>query len=299
MNGTRAPVELGPEAIAALAPEEVDRWLDRLEAGVPLHDRLLRIPQQAEAAAIVFGDTHGDWRSTAELLTEFRSDPRTVLIGLGDYIDRPPDDCPEGSLINALLLLGLAAERPDRVVLLQGNHETARRVAVLPHSLPEEVDALWGPDVARYARVMGLLERGPFTAISSSGVYFAHAGFPARSLRGDPRLGFDGEGEELVFDVAWRDAAASPVDRGTSPPFTEGDLERFLAAAGCRFFLRGHDATLAGRWIYGDRCLTLHTTRIYERYGGVLVARVPLDRAVSSRADIAVRHLATEGRSYD
>ena len=299
MTAEEPGLALDPTAIGRLTPEELDRWLERLEARVPTFERLVHLAPGGATNVLVFGDTHGDWRSTQEVVREFRAEAaRMLLLGLGAYIDRPPADCPNGSALNALLLLGLAAETPGRVILLQGNHETARRVGVQPHQLGEELRALWGPSPSRYGRVMGLLERGPYAALSPSGVYFAHAGFPDRSLREDPGLGFSASGEELLFDVVWRDAALSDIDRGTSPPFGESDLHRFLDRAGAQLFLRGHDPTIAGRWIYGDRCLTLHTTRIYERYGGVLRARVPLDRPVRSRDDLEVAHLATEGRSF-
>jgi Calcineurin-like phosphoesterase len=294
------PGPLAAEAVHRLAPAEVDALLEGLEARVPVHPRLVTISSRPNEDAIVFGDTHGDWRSSTEVAREFLRAPADhFLIGLGDYIDRAPDDSPEGSAVNALYLLGLAAAYPARVLLVQGNHETARRVPVLPHDLPEEIDQLWGPDPARYTRIMALLERGPYAVVSDAGAYLAHAGFPTGGGRNGVGALFDRPDEELIYEVAWRDAAVSAIDRGVAPPFTGEDLERFLDRSGCRYFLRGHDPTLAGRWIYEDRCLTLHTTRIYERYGGVLRARIPLGRRPSSARSVELTHLATEGRSYD
>lgn len=291
---------LGPEEILALAPEEADELLDRLEAQVPVApDRLADVPPSTGAEAVVFGDTHGDWRSTVEAARPFLARPRErVLVGLGDYVDRTPDDCGEGSVANALYLLELVAEFPGRVVLLQGNHETTRRFPVLPLDTPEEVDALWGPEVERYARLMGLLERGPLAALTGSGVYLAHGGFPRVREAGSARDAFRSPSDDTVLDVVWGDCGASRVHRGVSVPFSEAELAEFLRLLGARVFLRGHDPDLVGRPVFHDRCLTLHTTRVYERSGGVLIARVPLDRPVESVRDLAVEHLATEGRSF-
>jgi hypothetical protein len=260
----------------------------------------MELPSHGFTEAIVFGDTHGDWRSTLEVEREFRREeggPR-CLVGLGDYVDRHPTDCGAGSVANAFLLLGLAARYPDRVFLLQGNHETTRRIPTLPHSLAEEVDELWGPQLDRYARLVALLERGPFAAESANGVYFAHAGFPRGPLPAAWRRRFEDLDDDRLIELVWAECSASRNRRGLSAPWTADDLAGFLTYTGHSLFLRGHDADLAGRVLYGGRCLTLHTTRVYERYGGVLVAHVPLDRPVTSAADVRVEHLSTEGRSF-
>jgi hypothetical protein len=289
-----------PEEVLAWSPEEADRRLDFLERKVPVHPGFVELPSQGFPEAIVFGDTHGDWRSTLEVGKMFarkEGGPR-CLVGLGDYVDRHPSDCETGSVVTAFLLLGLAGRYPDRVFLLQGNHETTRRIPTLPHTLSEEVDELWGPEVERYNRLVALLERGPFAAASTSGAYFAHAGFPQGPLRAAWRLRFDDLDDEQLIEIVWAECDASRGRRGISEPWTAKDLDQFLSQAGLAIFLRGHDADLAGRPLYDNRCLTLHTTRIYERYGGVLLAHVPLDHPVSTLADIRVEHLATEGRTF-
>ncbi len=290
---------LAPGEILEMSAEEADRLLDRLEAEVPVAPGLLDLPAPPTGSLIVFGDTHGDWPSTVAATAGFLADPQAhCLLGLGDYVDRPPEDCPHGSVANALYLLALRAAYPDRVFLLQGNHETVRRVPVVPHELPEEVDDLWGPDPERYYRLVALLERGSFAARTESGVYLAHAGFPQRSQEATARSLFETPTEGTILDVVWRDADASRWDRRLSPPFGAASLEPFLRSIDSRFFLRGHDPDLTGRWLYGDRCLTLHTTRVFESYGGVLRAVVPLEGTVRSAGEIRIEHLPTEGASF-
>jgi Calcineurin-like phosphoesterase len=290
----------GPEAILASTPEEADRLLDFLERKVPVRPAFVELPSRGFTDAIVFGDTHGDWRSTLEverIFLEADGGPR-CLVGLGDYVDRYPSDCGAGSVANALLLLGLAAQYPDRVFLLQGNHETTRRIPVLPHSLAEEVDELWGPEADRYARLVALLERGPLAAASASGVYFAHAGFPRGALPTSWRRAFEEPDDDRLTEIVWAECDASRNRRGATEAWDRKELDTFLAAAGLSVFLRGHDADVAGRVLYGGRCLTLHTTRVYERYGGVLIARVPLEGTIATVMDMKVEHLSTEGRSF-
>lgn len=291
---------LSPESILRSSPDEADELLDRLERGVPVRPGLSDVPARGFPEALVIGDTHGDWRSTLEVRDAFlRPDggPR-VLVGLGDYVDRVPHDAGPGSVVNALLLLDLVARFPDRVVLVQGNHETSRRIPVVPSSLPEEVDGLWGPAAERYARLAGLLERGPLAAATANGVYLAHSGFPRGPLPTSWRRAFDDVDEDRLIDIVWNDCDVSHTHRGVARPWGEADLTSFLGATGLSVFLRGHDPVLTGRPLYGGRCLTLHTTRIFERYGGVLMARVPLDRPIRTVSDVRLEHLGTEGRSY-
>ncbi|HEV2231194.1 MAG TPA: metallophosphoesterase [Thermoplasmata archaeon] len=292
---------LDPPDILALSESEADRWLDRLESGVPVLPSLAAIPGAPLEEAVVFGDTHGDWRSTEFAVRRFLDDPaHRCLVGLGDYVDRAPDDCGEGSVANTLYLAGLSAAFPGRVFLIQGNHETHRRIPVLPHDLPEEVDLLWGPDERRYQRIALLLERGPLALRTESGAYLAHGGFPFPRGADRPPLEaeFDPTDEGRLLEIVWGECNASRSRRGVSRPFDEADLSEFLARSGTRIFLRGHDPDLAGRPLYSGRCLTLHTSRRYERFGGVLAARVPLDRPIADLGDVTIDHLGSEGRSY-
>ncbi len=291
---------LSPPEILGLSPSGADRLLDTLERAVPVHPPLAHFSGEPVGEAIVFGDTHGDWRSTVELVDRFRAGAEgRLLIGLGDYVDRSPADCPGGSVANALFLLQWAAHAPNRVVLLQGNHETVRRIAAYPQTLPDEVDELWGPEVDRYDRLLALLERGPIAATSANGAYFAHAGFPRALGAPDWNSSFESVSEDLLAEVVWAECDASRSRRGGAAPWGAADLDAFLRATELTVFVRGHDPDVTGRSLYGDRCLTLQTTRIYERFGGVIVARVPLGRPLLSTHDLEVEHLMTEGRSFD
>jgi len=289
-----------PETVLASSPEEADRLLDRLERAVPVRPGFAELPASGFTEALVFGDTHGDWRSTLEVRRSFlrSADGPRCLVGLGDYVDRAPSDCGPGSVVNALLLLDLAARFPDRVFLVQGNHETVSRIPVLPRSLPEEVDELWGPAQERYTRLAALLERGPLAAASPTGAYLAHAGFPRGPLPASWRRVFEDPEESRLLEIVWTECGASRIRRGVAEAWNASDLAEFLRVTGLSIFLRGHDPDIAGRPVYDGRCLTLHTTRVFERYGGVLLGHLPLDRPVRSVADVRLEHLATEGRSY-
>jgi hypothetical protein len=280
-----------PSAVLDLSPADADALLDRLEGEVPVRPPYLELPSQPGGVAFVFGDSHGDWKSTTEVVRAFeQAGPTGFLLGLGDYVDRCPADCPHGSVANALYLLMVAAQHPDRVALLQGNHETVRRIGAFPHDLPEEVGSLWGPSGSRYDRLMGLLERGPLAA-SAAGAYFAHAGFPIRGCPARWTDAFPPRDDAALSEIVWAECDASSVRRGAAPAWDERDLERFLRASGLSTVWRGHDPDLTGRPLYHGRAMTLHTTRYYEEYGGVLYAEVPLDRRLASVTAAPLRRI--------
>jgi hypothetical protein len=289
-------ITLSPEEILTLEPEGADELLGRLEGSVPVSPGLVELDDPRLREAIVFGDSHGDWRTTVEVARRFLESPSDrCLIGLGDYVDRAPADCEEGSVANALYLLGLAAQFPGHVYLIQGNHESNRRVPVLPHDLPEEVDLLWGPEESRYYRILSLLERGPLAVRTSNGAFLSHGGFPLTPGHGPIAAEFQSPDDEAFLEIVWGECAAAHAHRGIVRPFDERDMLVFLRRCDARIVLRGHDPEMAGRVVYGGRCLTLHTSRLYERYGGILLARLPLDRPVHTVADLTVERLAPSG----
>ncbi|EQD56697.1 metallophosphoesterase [mine drainage metagenome] len=290
---------VGPAEVLSLTASEVDQLLDRLEKTVPTRPTLLDLSSFRADEAIVFGDTHGDWRTTERIVDRYQEPTRRrLLIGLGDYVDRTPTDCGAGSVANALYLLQWTARDPERIALIQGNHETVRTIQVRPESLSAEVRDLWGPDPLRYERLIELLGRGPLAAFHPSGPYLAHAGFPTRLDPADWKAAFDRRDERLVAQLAWSECAASRIRRGGAAPFSEAQLTAFLEIAGLSFMLRGHDPDLTGRSVFRDRCLTLHSTRVYEHYGGVIVGRLALNCRMRDSSPVSIEHLDTEGRTF-
>jgi hypothetical protein len=110
--------------------------LDFLERRVPVRPPWVEIPEEAGDEAIVFGDSHGDWRSTQEVVQRYREGKR-LLVGLGDYVDRPPDDCGAGSVANALFLLELVAQGHLASISSEDRFSMAYR-KVLAQTIPSE-----------------------------------------------------------------------------------------------------------------------------------------------------------------
>lgn len=274
-----------PPDARPIDPVEISSWdeagalefLDRWEGRIPART-LVDIPEIPEGEALVLGDSHGDWPTVQMLVGRFLDGPeaRDRWIALGDYVDRTPDRLPQGSVRNALYVLSLRATFPDRVVLLRGNHETQRQIPGDMHSLRDEAKELWGsPEVAE--RIQDLFDRLPLAAVTESGVYLAHAGYPMDPQR-NWRTELASSTERVLFEAVWNDVEMSPAygHRGIDQePIRQANLESFLSRAGCSVFLRGHDPDMAGKILFGGRVLTVHGARVFEG-AGLTVASVPL-----------------------
>jgi protein phosphatase len=286
-----APRPLEPEAIERMDAREIDSLLVRLDPQISLESALVRVAPAGVQEVAAVGDTHGDWRSAERALKWFLDSPNDRgFVGLGDYVDRAPPDCPAGSAINALYLLSVKAAYPDRVFLIRGNHEAPRQIPFVPHDLPGEMAARWGNDRQRYSRLIGLLERGPLAGYTPSGVFLAHGGFPLR-VPSPWTERFRHVDETLLVELLWNRMEEADAEPGLLPPFNEPMLDDFRRAAGLNVFVRGHDPGVLGRPMYHGHCLTLHTSRIYARFGGVLAARFSLTTPVRSTADIELIRL--------
>lgn len=87
---------------------------------------------KVDAKRIVFvGDTHGDIDATRKVIETFL-DSKTILIFLGDYVDRG-----EYSKENIDYLLRL--QKTKRVILLMGNHEAYKKIQFAPAKFWEEI----------------------------------------------------------------------------------------------------------------------------------------------------------------
>ncbi|MGI0054429.1 MAG: metallophosphoesterase [Thermoplasmata archaeon] len=282
---------LSPAEILRLSSVEVDRMIDRLEATVPEMPAWADLGRTGAREALVMGDTHGDWPSVVSVVDRFLAGESLALVGLGDYVDRTPADCPLGSAANALYLLQVAASNSPRVVLIRGNHETVDRIPVAPRSLEPEIERAWGVSKVRAQRIVRLLNRGPIAATSPSGAYLAHGGFP-RSPRPDPwTRAVDPQSLVRLAEIAWADCSASRNRRSVAAPFDGEETREFLAEAHLSVFVRGHDPDITGKVLFDGRCITLHTTRYYARYGGVIAARLPLLGALQTVDELPIEEV--------
>jgi hypothetical protein len=271
---TSPPEPLDPKK---LSERDVLEMLDKIEGALPTR-RIADLPLIKKGTALIVGDTHGDWPIVRSLVERYLegSDPVDQFVMLGDYVDRSPQGIRHGSVVNALYVLSLAKAYPDRFIALRGNHEAFRCLRFVEHTLDEDARQCWG-SVRVGERLEDLFDLLPLAAMTENGAYIAHAGFPMAGQWRDEILH---PTTKTWLELLWNDVDVSPTcgQRGIDQaPITERNLQAFFTRSGANVFIRGHDPEVAGRLLYGDKLLTVHTTRAYGTTG-LCAARIPLDR---------------------
>lgn len=231
--------------------------------------RLIRLPNSGEA--IIVGDIHGDLASLKYILSESLFIEKALagrevyLIFLGDYGDRGAHS-PEVYYV----VLTLKKTFPDKVILLQGNHEGPEDMLAYPHDLPRHLSRKFGRDGLRvYGELSGLFRRF-YTAVILEGKFvMLHGGVPseAESLED---VAFAHEQHPLkshLEEILWSDpvdgiSGKYPSPRGAGYLFGEDVTERFLKIMGASFLIRGHEPTEDGyKFNHGGRVLTLFSRK--------------------------------------
>ncbi len=247
----------------------------------------------------VIGDTHGDYASAHAAMDRPEGPSDRPFVAVGDYIDRAtrseprPAALPLGSLWNLLFLVARKLVEPDRVILLQGNHESARRLPVPgPTYLRELRERFPRPEaLALWRASFEVVERLPLAALSSNGVFLAHGGIPPPGA--PPADRWRRDDLDLLEGLVWGDPANAYEDRGIGFAFHEPELVRFLHPLPASVLVRGHDPKHSGTSLYHGACLTLQTSDLFRRFGhgGILRAEVPAAPRIRGAEEIAVEEL--------
>jgi len=229
----------------------------------------------AERTIIFVGDTHGDREATEAVLARFLLPGHTIVF-LGDYVDRGPD-----SAGNLALLLETKLSYPDRLVLLMGNHEGWAGSPFSPADFWEGPGPQSDP---AYAETLSLL---PLAAYHPRRILAVHGGLPdvtAIEEIGNARL-WSANWRKITWGD-WADAPGYILDAGASgrPTFGRDYFQEISSRLGLRALVRSHQP-LVPTYLFGDRCLTLFTSRVYGG-GERRVAVLRPERLVRNARDL-------------
>jgi hypothetical protein len=261
-----------PDGVSGLTPEETRQLLKQAQAAFDGESRLLELAAGGEV--IFVGDTHGDFEATRAVVGRYLGDNRR-LVFLGDYVDRGTDS---RANINYLLCLKLAY--PASLFLLQGNHEGYGILRFYPADFWDSLDAELGE---LYAQT---LLRLPL-AVSVGNVVALHGALPdVKSLSGVNRIQ---PGDEHWKQVTWGDwqkvdGGYLGIDAFTGrPQFGGGYFSSIMERLGKRVLIRSHQPT-APQVMYGNRCLTIFTSKAYMPVRTIAVAN--LEREIKTAGDL-------------
>jgi len=277
---------------------EVDQLLSMEERGsgkFQITGRLVSMLPLGEATII--GDIHGDLDSLRHILDRERfvqkasSNRGTYLVFLGDYGDRGSYS-PEVYYV----VLSLKSMFPERVVLLQGNHEGPEDLLAYPHDLPYHLQRKFGGDWrAVYMELSRLFRRFYTAVLVDERCIMLHAGVPskARSLEDVVYAHEKHPAESHLEEILWSDPSdeitgTRPSSRGAGYLFGEDVTDAFLKMVGVRFVIRGHEPISEGYKInHAGRILTLFSRKgspYFNRHGAYLT--LDLSKAYDSAEQI-------------
>jgi len=252
------------DEVMSLDGSEIEECLERAVSILEEEKTLVEL----DGDVVFVGDTHGDFETTKAVVERFFDADHLVF--LGDYIDREPVQW--GSIYNLTYLLLLKCRFPEKIILLKGNHECNYVISCFPYEFDTEVTQKYGsPSLhPKYVEAFSCM---PLMVLVKN-VFAAHSGFLKKGDLTTLRNIGKNDLEAIKF-IAWSDPAISKVFRGVGEPFTEEDIAQFLERIGAKVFVRGHDYTTLGFSIYGDRCVTIFSSRMYKDMGngGILVVR--------------------------
>ncbi len=246
-----------------------------------IEGRLVHMPPSGKA--VVIGDIHGDLESLRHILTEAKfmeeasKGKNTYLVFLGDYGDRGTYS-PEVFHV----VLSLKTALPDRVVLLQGNHEGPEDLLAHPHDLPYNLQSGFGADWHTVYVELSRLFRSFYTAVLvERKCLMLHGGVPskARSLEDVAFACEKHPVESHLEEILWSDPADGikgtyPSPRGAGRVFGEDVTQAFLKMVDVPLLVRGHQPSMDGYRInHGGKVLTLFSRKgspYSNRYGAYL-----------------------------
>ncbi|MCS6936384.1 MAG: serine/threonine protein phosphatase [Candidatus Bipolaricaulota bacterium] len=215
-----------------------------------LQGQLIELP--ARGRAVFVGDTHGDWQAS-QIVVERYLDSETVLVFLGDYVDRGPH-----SLENILFLLEQKLKHPKNIFLLQGNHEGWKYAEFSPadfwQSLSQE----------RRERFAETLAQLPLAASTPNGVLATHAALPdVQSLAEIRQIAPMSDHWRALTWGDWQEVPGYYLgDRGSRPQYGEAYFREIMRRFEKRVLIRGHQPH-APRYLFGARCVTIFTSSAY------------------------------------
>ena len=271
--------------------DEADRIIsDELKGlgNIQITGRLVHLPPRGEA--IIVGDIHGDLKSLEYILGESGFIEKALkkeeihVIFLGDYGDRGFRS-PEVYYT----VLSLKVLFPERVVLLQGNHEGPTDLLAYPHDLPYHLQVRFKEDWRSIYKALSNLFRKFHTAVIVDGKFLMlHGGVPSKA-RGIDDLAYAYQKhpfESHLEEILWSDPAEGirgtlPSPRGAGRLFGEDVTSAFLSMLGVKFLVRGHEPAMDGYMIsHGGKILTLFSRKgspYRNRHGAYLTLNLSRD----------------------
>jgi protein phosphatase len=232
------------------------------------------------AKRIIFvGDTHGDLEASKKVIKNYLKEGNKIVF-LGDYVDRGPF-----SKENLDFLLEQREKNPDKIFLLQGNHEGHR---ILKFSPAEFWESLSEKEYQKYSQIV---EKFPLAVVVKD-IIALHGALPEiEKLKDFKKIKI---GDENWFRICWGDFVDESGDNFGIDPFTgrprfgKNYFLKIMERINKKILIRSHDPS-APLLMYEDRCLTIFTSSAYSKER--IIAIADFSKEIKTARDLELKKL--------
>ncbi len=206
---------------------------------------------------VFVGDTHGDLTASIKVV-EMHLNIDTKIIFLGDYVDRGSD-----SKGNINYLLKKKAEDPDKIHLLQGNHETYCTLELSPADFWKNLKS---NEKEKYHNIF---KKFPL-AVSVGDIVALHGALPnIKKIEDINKIG-EGELDKNWMAMLWGDfneirlgeGDESYDNRSGRPIYGKEYFNKIMKNLNKNVLIRSHQSD-ANQVMFNNKCLTIFTSSAY------------------------------------
>ncbi|MBS3788690.1 serine/threonine protein phosphatase [Candidatus Bipolaricaulota bacterium] len=224
---------------------------------------------------VFVGDTHGDLAASQRVFERY-FDGKTALIFLGDYVDRG-----DKSEENVNYLLKKKLNNPDRVFLLQGNHEGIKYRKFGPVNFWNSISP---GDREKYQNLLANLP----LAFSWNGLIATHGGLP--DVSNIEEIDEIKGGETNWEKITWGDfneVDGYVLGGGFGRPQLGSDyFDQAMNNLGKNVLIRSHQPNVP-TYLFEKRCITIFTSAAYGTSRRIALVEDP----VKSGKDLTIEEL--------
>jgi protein phosphatase len=239
--------------------------------------KLIKI--QKAKKVIFVGDTHGDLDASQKVIKDYLKEGNKIVF-LGDYVDRGPF-----SKENLDFLLEQKEKNPDKIFLLQGNHEGHRILKFFP---AEFWESLSNEEYQKYSQIVENFS----LALVAKDIIALHGALPKiEKLEDFEKIKI---GDENWFRICWGDFLDEPGEELGIDPFTgrpqfgRDYFFKIMEKINKKILIRSHDPS-APRLMYDNRCLTIFTSSAYNKERVITI--YDFGKAIDTAKDLKIMRI--------
>ncbi len=249
-----------------------------------------------KAKRVIFvGDTHGDFEASQKVIKNYLKLGNKIVF-LGDYVDRGAF-----SRENIEFLLERKSKNPDKIFLLQGNHEGYHILQFFPADFWE------GLNKKEFERFSEILKNLPLVVIVKD-IIALHGVLPdLKRLEDINKINL---GDEKWFQICWGNFVEEKgeylgIDPFSGrPKFGRDYFFKIMKRFNKKILIRAHDPyapqfmfaeanasshALTKASAFNEKCLTIFTSSDYERER--VIAIFDFEREIKTARDLEIKRI--------